>query len=80
LLIRFFKPQQVHHLNILRHIIRDSSLADQLRPYLETLILISLKMWNHNEWSIRNSASLLFAAAMRKLDPRFFKDLFSKLF
>lgn len=61
---------QVHHLNILRHIIRDSSLADQLRPYLETLLLISLKMWNHNEWSIRNSASLLFAAAMRKLDPR----------
>jgi hypothetical protein len=60
---------QVHHLNILRHIIRDSSLADQLRPYLETLLLISLKMWNHNEWSIRNSASLLFAAAMRKLDP-----------
>ncbi len=60
---------QVHHLNILRHVLRDSSLADLLRPYLEELLLLSLKMWNHKEWSIRNSASLLFAAAMRKLDP-----------
>jgi hypothetical protein len=60
---------QVHHLNILRHILRDSSLSDILRPYLEELLLLSLKMWNHKEWSIRNSASLLFASAMMKLDP-----------
>jgi hypothetical protein len=60
---------QVHNLNILRHVLRDSSLADLLRPYLEELLLLSLKTWNHKEWSIRNSASLLFAAAMRKLDP-----------
>ena len=60
---------QVHHLNILRHILRDSSLSDFLRPFLEELLLLSLTMWNHQEWSIRNSSSLLFASAMRKLDP-----------
>ena len=66
---------QVHHLNILRHVLRDSSLSDLLRPFLEELMLLALKMWNHKEWSIRNSASLLFASAIRKLDPSTGKEV-----
>lgn len=58
---------QVHHLNILRHLMRDASLCNVLRPFLEQILLLALRMWAHREWSIRNSASLLFASAIRKL-------------
>lgn len=57
----------VHYLNILRHLVRDGSLADILRPFLERVLLLALRMWRWQQWSIRNSASLLFAAGIRKV-------------
>lgn len=60
---------RVHALNALRHIFLDASLSQEISPFVGLAIIASVIGYTDGEWSIRNSSTMLFAAAMlRSID------------
>jgi hypothetical protein len=55
---------RVHALNILRSILLDAPLAKEVHPYAGIAIIASLLGYADAEWSVRNSSTMVFAAAM----------------
>ncbi|CAD5119897.1 DgyrCDS8477 [Dimorphilus gyrociliatus] len=56
-----------HCLNILRALIRDSKLGDDVSPYIASCLKISIKCYYSGLWEIRNSATLLFSALITRV-------------
>ncbi|ESO02540.1 hypothetical protein HELRODRAFT_65399, partial [Helobdella robusta] len=57
----------VHSRNILRALIRDSTLTDRIQPFISDGIKSAILGYNSEYWQIRNSSTLLFSAIVRKI-------------
>lgn len=58
---------RVHALNILRHLSKDTGLADAFRRHhLAVSFEVALKAFHDQDWAVRNSGMLLFAALMTR--------------
>ncbi|KAF8795715.1 Thyroid adenoma-associated protein like protein [Argiope bruennichi] len=58
---------QVHALNILRALFRDSCLSDFLIPFVSEALMISITGFKSHYWIVRNSSHLLFSALMTRI-------------
>lgn len=58
---------RVHALNVLRMIILDAPLASAVRPYIGDSIISSLLGYSDPTWAVRNSATMVFSAAMLRV-------------
>ena len=58
---------RVHHLNILRVLLRDTRFAGPLLPHLTTIAIISMNGSKSAHFSVRNSCSMLFSVVMLRL-------------
>ena len=60
---------RVHALNILRSILLDAPLARDVYPFVGVALVASVIGYMDSEWSVRNSSTMVFAAAMlRSID------------
>ena len=59
---------RVHSMNILRLLLLDSTLSDQLTPFVGDALIISLLGFGDGSWAVSNSATMVFAAAMLRID------------
>ena len=55
---------RVHALNILRSILLDAPLAREVYPFVGIALIASVIGYTDTEWSVRNSSTMVFAAAM----------------
>ena len=56
-------------MNILRLIILDAPLSGEVNPFIGNAIISSVTGYNDEAWAVRNSSTMVFAAAMvRKID------------
>ena len=65
--IDFFSAKsrsRVHALNILRLIILDAPLANEVAPVIGDAIISAVTGYNDETWAVRNSSTMVFAAAM----------------
>jgi HEAT repeat protein len=61
---------RVHALNVLRLIILDAPLASEVAPIVGDAIISAILGYDDTTWAVRNSATMVFAAAMlRTIDP-----------
>ncbi len=61
---------RVHALNVLRMIILDAPLASLMSPFVGDAIISAILGYDDPSWAIRNSSTMVFAAAMlRVIDP-----------
>jgi hypothetical protein len=58
---------RVHALNILRMIILDAPLTSVISPFIGDGIISSIIGYNDSSWAIRNSSTMVFAAAMLRV-------------
>jgi Putative death-receptor fusion protein (DUF2428) len=58
---------RVHALNILRLIILDAPLSSEVLPLVGDAIIISIMGYLDSAWTIRNSSTMVFAAAMLRV-------------
>lgn len=58
---------RVHSLNVLRLIILDSPLAVEVAPFVGDCIIASLIGYTDTIWAVRNSATMVFSAAMLRV-------------
>lgn len=60
---------RVHALNILRSVLLDAPLSRTVFPFVGAAIIASVVGYIDSEWSVRNSSTMVFAAAMvRSID------------
>nr|XP_002120511.2 thyroid adenoma-associated protein homolog isoform X1 [Ciona intestinalis] len=52
----------IHALNILRGLVKDASLGDEMLPYLSTCLKVAIVGFTSNNWQIRNASTLLFSS------------------
>ena len=65
----FERRSRVHSLNVLRHLLLDAPLSQEIFPFVGLAIMSAVIGYTDNEWSVRNSSTLVFAAAMlRSID------------
>ena len=58
---------RVHSLNVLRMMILDAPLSNEMAPLVGDAIVSAIIGYVDSEWSIRNSAGMVFAAAMLRV-------------
>lgn len=58
---------RVHALNVLRLIILDAPLASQVAPFIGDCIVSSMIGYTDDTWAVRNSATMVFSAAMLRV-------------
>ena len=58
---------RVHALNILRLIILDAPMATEVKPFIGDAIISSILGYNDFTWAVRNSATMVFSAAMLRV-------------
>jgi len=58
---------RVHALNVLRMIILDAPLASEIGPLVGDTIIASILGYDDSSWAIRNSSTMVFAAAMLRV-------------
>ena len=57
----------VHSRNILRVLFRDSSLGDQVQPFIGDGIKVCIEGYNCSYWPVSNSSALLFSILLRRI-------------
>lgn len=57
----------VHSRNILRVLFRDSSLGDQVQPFISDGIKVCIEGYNCSYWPVSNSSALLFSILLRRI-------------
>ena len=57
----------IHACNILRVIYRDSSLGDDVLPFVAEGVILAINGFKARLWPVRNSATLLFSALMTRI-------------
>jgi Putative death-receptor fusion protein (DUF2428) len=61
---------RVHALNVLRSCLLDSPIANEVFPFVGLAFIAAMIGFTDSEWSVRNSSTMVFAAAMlRAIDP-----------
>ena len=58
---------RVHALNSLRSVVRESSISNEIQPYLARILRASLSGFRQVEWAVRNSSMMVFAAVVDKM-------------
>jgi hypothetical protein len=58
---------RVHALNILRLIILDSPMANDTKFFIGDTIIAGLLGYEDDDWAVRNSSTMVFAAAMLRV-------------
>ncbi|KAK7482199.1 hypothetical protein BaRGS_00026548, partial [Batillaria attramentaria] len=58
---------QVHALNILRALFRDTRLGDDVAPYISDGMMAAILGFKSNFWEVRNSSTLLLSALMTRV-------------
>jgi hypothetical protein len=58
---------RVHALNVIRLIILDAPLASVIQPIVGDAIISAILGYNDSAWAVRNSATMVFAAAMLRV-------------
>lgn len=58
---------RVHALNILRLIVLDAPLTSVATPYIGDAMISALLGYNDGSWAVRNSSTMVFAAAMLRV-------------
>ncbi|XP_013401424.1 thyroid adenoma-associated protein homolog [Lingula anatina] len=58
---------QVHSLNILRALFRDSRLGEAVAPYVADGLQAGIAGFNSPYWAVRNASTLLFSAMMTRI-------------
>ncbi|XP_076801011.1 tRNA (32-2'-O)-methyltransferase regulator THADA-like isoform X2 [Clavelina lepadiformis] len=58
---------QVHSLNILRGLVKDASLGEDMLPYISRCLMVSLTGFDCQVWSVRNSSTLLFSSLVTRM-------------
>ena len=58
---------RVHALNVLRFSILDAPLATEMRKFVGDAIVSALLGYNDKSWGVRNSATMVFSAAMLRV-------------
>jgi hypothetical protein len=64
LFIRLQPITRVHALNILRAAVLDAPLAEDVRPFMGDAIVSSILGYDDEDWAVRNSATMVFAASI----------------
>lgn len=59
-------PALIHALNVLRFLVQDSQLRSATQPHLAQLLRFSLQGFAAPDWSVRNSALMLYTALAKK--------------
>ncbi|XP_077967603.1 tRNA (32-2'-O)-methyltransferase regulator THADA-like isoform X2 [Styela clava] len=58
---------KVHSLNVLRGLIKDSSLGEEILPYVSQCTQVSIIGFASSVWAVRNSSTLLFSALVTRI-------------
>nr|CAB3266937.1 thyroid adenoma-associated protein homolog [Phallusia mammillata] len=64
---RFDVVSKVHALNVIRGLIRDASLGEEVQPFLSQCVIVAIKGIACRTWSVRNSSTLLFSALVTRI-------------
>ena len=64
---KYHDRTRVHALNVLRLSILDAPLASEMRKFVGDGIVSALLGYNDESWAVRNSATMVFAAAMLRV-------------
>lgn len=57
----------MHSLNILRLLILDSPMASDTKKFIGDTIIAGLLGYEDDDWTVRNSSTMVFAAAMLRV-------------
>lgn len=63
------KPEfrhQVHSLNVIRAILRDRFLIEDVGPFVEEILMIVIKLYTSSIWAVQNSATMTFSALIER--------------
>ena len=72
-------PSSVHAFNIIRSLIRDSKIADEMGPHMATVAELCMNSFNSIHWDIRNaSAMLLSSLILRIFGPKHFNNIITQ--
>jgi hypothetical protein len=58
--------KQVHSLNVIRHIIRDKVLVDDVGPFVEDVLMTVIRLYASSQWSVKNSATMAFSTLLER--------------
>jgi hypothetical protein len=57
---------QVHALNVIRAIIRDRTIIDDIAPYVESVLTLVLNLYHSPHWAVQNSATMAFSTLLER--------------
>lgn len=63
------KPEyrhQVHALNVIRAILRDKFLIEDVGPFVEEILMVVIKLYTSSIWHVQNSATMAFSALIER--------------
>ncbi|XP_074659544.1 tRNA (32-2'-O)-methyltransferase regulator THADA-like [Tubulanus polymorphus] len=58
---------QVHAINIMKAILKESSLSSAIQPFLSDLMIFSITGFSSASWALRNAATQLFGTVLSKV-------------
>lgn len=58
---------QIHALNVLKALFRDSALRLDVIPYLSDALIIALNGYTSSSWGIRNSSTMNFSTIVERI-------------
>ena len=59
-------PQSIA-IHILKSLVHDASLSNNMQPFMESIVKVSISTFAHPRWSIRNAALQLYGAVVPRL-------------
>ena len=57
---------KVHGLNVLKRILGDSALAQNIHPYVTAVFKVAVTDFRDSMWAVRNSAMMAFGAVIKR--------------
>lgn len=58
--------KQVHSLNVIRHIIRDKVLVDDVGAFVEDVLMTVIRLYASSQWHVKNSATMVFSTLLER--------------
>jgi hypothetical protein len=73
------KPSVIHAFNIVRGLVRDSKISNEMGPHMHSIAKLCLDNFNSAHWDVRNATSMLLSSLISRIfGPKYINDLSSE--